>query len=104
MPQHRGKSKDALDYRDRGRITFNTAFDLNQYIADRTSVPDAVAYRLDVPAFLSTLSDKNRSIALDLAQGMTTKEVAQRHCLTPGAISQFRAKFKVWYNAFQGER
>jgi hypothetical protein len=103
MPQSRGKSKDALDYRNRGRARFDSAFTLDGFVDERTPIPDAVAYRIDVPAFLATLSEKNQALAYELAQGMTTDEVAKRHGVTPGAISQFRTRFKTWFEKFQGE-
>ena len=103
MVQQRKGSKDALEYRNRGRVSFDDSFDLNGFVGERTPVPDGVAYRIDVQAFLNTLGAKSRTIAHDLAQGMTTKEVARLHGVTPGAISQFRTRFKKWYEEFQGE-
>jgi hypothetical protein len=103
MPQSRGKSKDALDYRNRGRVRFDSAFSLDSFIGERTPIPEVVAYRIDVPAFLATLSEKSRAIALDLALGLTTREVAQRHGVTSGAISQHRTRLKNLYDEFQRE-
>jgi hypothetical protein len=49
------------------------------------------------------LSERNRRLALDLATGMSTKEAAERHGVTPGAISQFRVRFRRWYEEYHGE-
>jgi DNA-directed RNA polymerase specialized sigma24 family protein len=100
--QGKGKSKDALDYRDRGRTTFEQA-DLNGLIGRNTPVPDRVSFRVDVPAFLSTLKPRQQALAYDLATGMTTSEVAEKHGVTSGAISQFRSRFKRWFDEFFAE-
>ena len=100
--QGKAKSKDALDYRDRGRTTFES-YDLNGLIGRDTPVPDQVSFRVDVPAFFSTLKPRQRALAYDLATGMSTSEVAERHGFTPGAISQFRARFKRWFDEFFAE-
>ena len=42
-------------------------------------------------------------IALDLAAGLGTGEVARKWGVTPGAISQFRTRFQKWWNTFHGE-
>ena len=46
--------------------------DFNLYVGGMTPVPDQVAFRLDLPAFLGTLNVRQRSMAMDLASGMTT--------------------------------
>jgi len=93
------KCKDALDYRDRGRVTFEQT-DLTGFIGRTTPVPDQVSFRLDVPAFLSTLKRHQQVLAADLAVGMTTSEVAKKHGVTPGAVSQFRQRCKTWFDAY----
>lgn len=93
------KSKDALDYRDRGRVTFEQT-DLTGFIGRATPVPDQVSFRVDVPAFLSTLKRHQQALAADLAVGGTTTEVAKKHGVTPGAVSQFRVRFKTWFDAY----
>jgi hypothetical protein len=97
--QGKGKTKDAMDYRDRGRATFEHA-DLDGLIGRNTPVPEQVSFRVDVPVFLSTLKPRQQLLAHDLAAGMTTTEVAERHGVTPGAISQFRRRFKGWFDDF----
>ena len=58
---------------------------------------------LDTPAFLNSLSERDRGIANDLAAGMGTTEVARKWGVTPGAISQFRTRFRKWWTEFHGE-
>jgi hypothetical protein len=74
--------------------------DFNYYIGAMTPVPDAVAFRLDLPRFFETLNDRQRAMAMDLASGMTTKEVAGKHGVSAAAVSQFRSRFKVLLERF----
>jgi hypothetical protein len=60
----------------------------------RASVADQVAAKLDVGAWFGTLSRRMRQIAKDLAVGCSTSEVAQRHGVTPGRISQLRRSLR----------
>jgi len=96
------KSKDALDYRDRGRVTFEQT-DLTDFIGRTTPIPEQVSFRVDVPAFLATLKPHQQMLAGDLAVGMTTSEVAKKHGVTPGAVSQFRVRFKALFDSFFAE-
>jgi DNA-binding NarL/FixJ family response regulator len=72
----------------------------NYFIDDATPIPDQVAFRLDVPRFFETLSARQRAMAMDLASGMTTKEVARKHGVSAAAVSQFRSRFKVLLERF----
>ena len=74
--------------------------DFNNYIGDSTPVPDAVAFRLDFPVFLSTLNERQRAMAIDLASGMTTAEVAKKQGVSAPAVSQFRTRFKALLERF----
>jgi hypothetical protein len=76
---------------------------LNHFVGQSASVPDAAAFRVDTPAFLNSLSERDRGIANDLAAGMMTKDVARKWGVTPGAISQFRTRFRKWWAEFHGE-
>jgi hypothetical protein len=69
----------------------------------RASVPDQVAAKLDVGAWFATLSRRMKQIAADLAYGFTTSEVAQKHGVTPGRISQLRRTLEESWLAFQRE-
>lgn len=100
--QGKARSKDALDYRDRGRVSFEI-YDLNGFVGRTTPVPDQVSFRVDVPAFFGTLNERQQNMAFDLAAGDTTGEVAQKHGITSGAVSQFRRRFKVLFDEFFDE-
>jgi hypothetical protein len=69
----------------------------------RASVHDQVAAKLDVIAWFATLSRRMRQIAKDLAVGCSTSEVARKHGVTAGRISQLRRSLEASWLAFQGE-
>ena len=67
----------------------------------RASIADQVAARLDVGAWFATLSRRMKRIARDLAYGFSTSEVAEKHGVTPGRISQLRRTLEVSWATFQ---
>jgi hypothetical protein len=69
----------------------------------RASVPDQVAAKLDVGTWFATLSRRMKRIARDLACGFSTSEVAEKHGVTPGRISQLRRTLEASWFAFQQE-
>jgi hypothetical protein len=69
----------------------------------RASVPDQVAAKMDVGAWFATLSRRMKQIARDLACGFSTSEVAEKHGVTPGRISQLRRTLEESWFAFQQE-
>jgi hypothetical protein len=69
----------------------------------RASVPDQVAAKMDVGAWFATLTQRMRQIAKDLALGCSTSEVAGKHGLSPGRISQLRRTLEESWSTFQGE-
>ena len=102
MVQGQPKAKDAYERRRRGRVRFESVH-LNDLIGRKTLVFDQVVFRVDVPQFLSTLKPRNQLLACDLAVGMTTTEAASKYGVTPGAIAQFRSRFKRWHDEFFAE-
>lgn len=94
------RPRDPLSLRPYGKVTFEP-FDLNELVGKNTDVPDAVSFRLDVQAFFSeVLTARQRSLAIDLASGMSTTEAAAKYNRSPGAISQFRNRFKLLFDQF----
>ena len=69
----------------------------------RTPVADQVSFRIDFPAWLNSLSRRDRKIAKDLADGQSTSEVARRFGLSLGRVSQLRREFERSWLAFHGE-
>ena len=69
----------------------------------RAPVADQVAAKMDVGAWFATLTKRTGQIAKDLAFGCSTSEVARKHGVTPGRISQFRRSLEQSWAAFQQE-
>ena len=67
---------------------------------DRTPVPDQVAFRLDFPAWLASLSERDREVAEEMAAGETTKDLARRFRISPARVSQLRTEFKDKWESF----
>ena len=74
-------------------------------IADtRTAtVPDIVAFRCDFPAWLQTLSCRDRRIAKFLALGNRTSHAARKFDVCEGRISQLRRELAESWKKFTGE-
>jgi hypothetical protein len=69
----------------------------------RATVADQVAAKIDVGAWFATLTRQMRQIAKDLAFGFSTSEVAKKHGVTAGRISQLRRTLEESWAAFQQE-
>jgi hypothetical protein len=69
----------------------------------QTPPPDQVAFRLDFPAWRLTRSDRDRRVIDDLMVGERTMDVADKHGLTAGRVSQLRRDFHDDWLRFQGE-
>jgi hypothetical protein len=69
----------------------------------RSPVPDQAAFRIDYPAWLLRLGQRQREIAQDLAQDCGTGELAHRHKLSAGRISQMRRELHLDWQRFHGE-
>lgn len=70
----------------------------------RTPVIDQVWFRIDFPAWLNSLPPRDRKIALCLAGGQTTSEVAKRFGLSLARVSQLRREFEDSWLEFHGEK
>lgn len=68
----------------------------------RAPIPDQVAMRIDVPAWMKTLTRRARAVAKDLALGNSTSEVARKYGVSPGRISQMRRELMDSWHDFQG--
>jgi hypothetical protein len=69
----------------------------------RAAVADQVAARIDIGAWLATLTKRMKDIAKDLAFGCSTSEVAERYGVTAGRVSQLRRVLEKSWAAFQQE-
>ena len=69
----------------------------------RADVADQVAAKMDVGAWFATLTKRMKEIAKDLAFGCSTSEVAEKHGVTAGRISQLRRVLEESWVEFQQE-
>ncbi len=73
-------------------------------IEDRRAGPaEIAACRIDFAVWLRRLPTRRRKIALTLAGGATTSEVAKLFGVTAARISQLRLWFRQTWELFQGE-
>jgi len=101
-PQGCPRVKDVLHQRQIGKAKFED-FDLGQFVSRSTPVFEEVRFRIDVPAWLDTLSKKLRKMAVDLAQNMTTTDAAKKYHLSMGRISQYRRHLKRLFDEFNAD-
>jgi hypothetical protein len=66
----------------------------------QTPVPDQAAFRCDFPAWLLTLTQRNRQVVDELVAGEGTGDVARKFGLSPGRISQLRRQFEDGWQHF----
>lgn len=71
---------------------------------ERTPILDQVCFRIDFPAWLETLPERDQEIAQSLAEGESTTQVARRFGLSLGRVSQLRRQFERSWLAFVGEQ
>jgi hypothetical protein len=69
----------------------------------RSPVPDQAAFRVDYPLWLSQLGTRNREIVEDMSFDFGTFELADKHKVSPGRISQLRLEFHADWRQFCGE-
>jgi hypothetical protein len=69
----------------------------------RTPIPDQAAFRIDLPEWLRTLTQRDRQVAEMLATGEKTSKVAEKFGLSWGRISQIRQELHTAWNRFHGE-
>jgi hypothetical protein len=74
-------------------------------LADNTQTPppEQVAFRLDFPVWLASLTERKRLVALDLMAGERTLAVAEKHRLSPARVSQLRLELLHSWHEFCGE-
>jgi len=69
---------------------------LEVIVEDRNATPaDVARVRLDFAAWLKTLPRRDRKVALDLARGNRTSDVARKYELSDGRISQLRKELHL---------
>jgi hypothetical protein len=75
-------------------------------LRDNTLTPilDQVVFRLDFPAWLRTLTGRERRMVRALAQGERTQDLSRQFELSPARISQLRRAFRDAWLHFHDEQ
>lgn len=78
---------------------------LSDALSDTTQMPpdELAAFRNDFQAWLASLADRKRQIACDMAMSERTIDLANKHKMSAGRISQLRREFMSDWNRFTGE-
>jgi hypothetical protein len=69
----------------------------------QTPVPEQVAFRIDFPAWLDTLTARERRIVREMAANERTLDLSRRFDLSPARISQLRRELHNDWSRFCGE-
>ena len=65
------------------------------------NVSRTVQFKIDFfETWLQQQTERDRAIIIDLAMGETTGDVARKHGVSDGLISQYRKRYKASWNAF----
>lgn len=75
-------------------------------LADPSATPPGIRASLggfDFAAFIDSLGPRNGALALDMAKGERTDDLARMYCITPGRVSQLRESFADKWRKFHGE-
>jgi hypothetical protein len=78
---------------------------LTDALADNTKTPpdEAACFRIDFPCWRASLSDRDQRVTEDLMLGERTLDVARKHRLSPGRVSQLRRELLEDWRLFCGE-
>jgi hypothetical protein len=77
---------------------------VNDVVESRNaSILDQIALRMDFRSWLESLGRRTRQIAMDLARGFSTSEVASKYRVSAGRISQIRRELENAWRQFQSE-
>jgi hypothetical protein len=69
----------------------------------RSPVPDQAAFRIDFPAWLRTLTGRERRLIRAMARNERTKDLSKEFEVSPGRISQLRRAFHDAWLRYHGE-
>jgi hypothetical protein len=69
----------------------------------QSPVPDQAIFRIDFPAWLDTLTGRERRLIRAMARNERTKDLSKTFQLSPGRISQLRKEFKGAWTRFCGD-
>jgi hypothetical protein len=78
---------------------------LDEALHDNTQTPpdEQCAFRIDFPAWRATHTERDRRVLDDLMLGERTLDVAGKHGLSPGRVSQLRREFLLDWRRYVSE-
>ena len=78
---------------------------LGEALHDNTQTPsdEQCAFRIDFPAWRATHAERDRRVLDDLMLGERTLDVAGKHGLSPGRVSQLRREFLLDWRRYISE-
>ena len=78
---------------------------LEERLCDNTITPiiDQVQFRIDFPAWLKTLTGRERRMICGMARNERTLDLSKQFDLSPSRISQMRREFQIDWKRFIGE-
>ena len=82
---------------------YQDAYEERLYDNAITPPPEQAAFRIDYKEWLATLGVRDREIIQDMALDLGTGELADKHHVSSGRISQLRREFRSAWLHFQGE-
>jgi DNA-binding CsgD family transcriptional regulator len=86
------KSRELWDHARNTGHSIVFGVDLDAFISERDTIPNIVSFRLDTPAWLDSLPEQQRQRAMELAEGTSTKELADRWGISAAAVSNCRRR------------
>jgi hypothetical protein len=69
----------------------------------QTPVPEQVAFRMDFPAWLETLTGREQRLVGEMAQNERTLDLSKRFDVSPARISQLRRELHADWRRFLGD-
>jgi hypothetical protein len=69
----------------------------------QSPVPDQAAFRIDFPAWLKTLTPRERRLVRAMARNERTEDLSRQFELSPSRVSQLRREFRDGWRRFHGE-
>ena len=102
LPPSTRSSQEYLYATPQGQVLLD-AFEERLRDNTLTPVPDQVAFRMDFPAWLRTLTPRERRIIRAMARNERTTDLGKQFEVSPGRISQMRQEFRDDWLRFHGE-
>jgi hypothetical protein len=103
LPRSTRCSHEDLYAEPQGQALHDT---FEERLRDNTLTPvlDQVAFRIDFPAWLRTLTPRERRLVRAMALGERTMDLSKEFEVSPGRISQLRRELRDGWLRFQGEQ